>query len=211
MHAKRLIDHTEHRACHLHVVATNPASVVAINRLSDALIRTATGDQSAFREVRTLTSAKLFGICLRVCGDRAAAEDVLQEVYLTVWQRASLWDAGRASPITWLATVARNRAIDWRRAQRHGPAPLDDAIGLIEPTPDPEAAALTRQEANHIQSCLDKLDARQADAIRTAFFHGLTYSELATRDGVPLSTMKSCVRRGLAQLKLHLDPSLAAR
>ena len=81
-----------------------------------ALARVAAGERNALQTTYRLTSAKLFGVCLRICGDRRAAEDVLSEVYLTIWKRAGAFEPGRASPITWLATIARNRAIDWRRS-----------------------------------------------------------------------------------------------
>lgn len=90
--------------------------------LVDALLAVGREDRSAFARLYRLTSAKLFGICLRICGERAAAEDVLSEVYLTVWRRAGAFEPGRASPITWLATIARNRAIDWVRAAPAGAA-----------------------------------------------------------------------------------------
>lgn len=78
--------------------------------LAATLIAVGGEDRTAFRELYRLTSAKLFGITLRICGERQAAEDVLHDVYLTVWRRAGAWEPGRASPITWLATIARNRA-----------------------------------------------------------------------------------------------------
>ena len=103
-------------------------------RLSEVLLRTGTEDRAAFGELYTLTNAKLFGITLRICGERQAAEDVLHDVYLTIWKRASGWEPGRASPITWLATIARNRAIDWRRAQGvRRTSPIDEAPDIADP------------------------------------------------------------------------------
>jgi RNA polymerase sigma-70 factor (ECF subfamily) len=105
--------------------------------LAAMLIATGSEDRAAFREVYRLTSAKLFGICLRICGDRSAAEDVLHDVYLTIWRRAGAWEPGRASPITWLATVARNRAIDWRRAQGgRQTRPIAEAPDIADSAPD---------------------------------------------------------------------------
>ena len=174
--------------------------------LVDALLAVGREDRSAFARLYRLTSAKLFGICLRICGERAAAEDVLSEVYLTVWRRAGAFEPGRASPITWLATIARNRAIDWvRAAPGRRRAPLDEALDLPDDRPDPETAALTADRVHQLRDCLDELDPRSRDAIRTAFFNGQTYAELAERAGVPLGTMKSVVRRGLARLRNCLD------
>ena len=171
-------------------------------RLAEALLRTGEEDRAAFRDVYALTSAKLFGICLRICGERQAAEDVLHDVYITIWKRAGAWEPGRASPITWLATIARNRAIDWRRAQgtRRAVA-LDEAPDVADSSPDAFAAMESGQDADRLHTCLALLEERQKASIRTAFFDGVTYAELADRAGVPLGTMKSWVRRGLARLK----------
>ena len=159
-------------------------------------------DRGAFRTLYDLTSAKLFGVCLRICGDRQAAEDVLSDVYLTIWKRAGAFEPGRASPISWLATIARNRAIDWRRSTgRAAPVRVEDIADFADDRASAEEVMLVDERAAQLYGCLDQLDQRQKDAIRTAFFDGLTYAELAARDAVPLGTMKSWVRRGLLRLK----------
>lgn len=192
-------------------VASTPSAPTSVGRKRrDALVAalTATGlrDVVAFREVYRLTSAKLFGICLRVCGDRQAAEDVLQEVYLIVWRRAGSFEPLRSSPVTWLAMIARHRAIDWRRANGR----FMSSPPHVEPRPEAEtaddaaladAAIIAREETHHVLRCLAKLDAGARDAIRAAFLEGASYPELAERAGVPLPTMKSRVRRGLLQLR----------
>ena len=163
-------------------------------------------DRAAFRTLYRLTSAKLFGICLRICRDRGAAEDVLSEVYLLIWRRAGAYEPGRASPITWLATLARNRAIDWRRAVASRPrSALEDAADVADDRPLAVDTLLRSEEDRRLHLCLDQLDERQRTAIRTAFFEGLTYAEIADRSSVPLGTMKSWVRRGLHRLKDCLD------
>ena len=159
-------------------------------------------DRAAFATLYQLTSAKLFGVCLRICGDRQAAEDVLSEVYLTIWRRAGAFEPGRASPISWLATIARNRAIDWRRSTGRKPAvSLDAAPDVADDAPSAEDQLVQGEADQRLHLCLDQLDDKQRGAIRTAFFDGMTYAELAERDGVPLGTMKSWVRRGLMRLK----------
>ena len=174
----------------------------ARQRLVEALVATGNEDRGAFRTLYHLTSAKLFGICLRICGDRQAAEDVLSEVYLTVWKRAGAFEPGRASPISWLATIARNRAIDWRRSSgRAAPVRVEEIADFADDRASAEELMLVDERAAQLYGCLDELDQRQKDAIRTAFFDGLTYAELASRNDVPLGTMKSWVRRGLLRLK----------
>jgi RNA polymerase sigma factor (sigma-70 family) len=184
---------------------TDPAAD-ARARLTEMLVRTGAEDRAAFRELYQLTSAKLFGVCLRICGERQAAEDVLHDVYLTVWRRAGAYEPGRASPITWLATVARNRAIDWRRAQGvRRSSPIEDAHDIADDAPLASETMESDETAHQLRHCLEGLEERQRAAIRTAFFDGVTYAELAEQQDVPLGTMKSWVRRGLARLKECLE------
>jgi len=184
------------------IKANRSQAVGARERLVEALVATGSEDRAAFRTLHRLTSAKLFGVCLRICGDRQAAEDVLSDVYLTIWKRAGAFEPGRASPISWLATIARNRAIDWRRSAGRVPmARVDDIADIADDRSSVEDDMLFDEQAAQLHLCLDQLQERQRDAIRTAFFDGLTYAELAERDAVPLGTMKSWVRRGLLRLK----------
>ncbi|CAA9503331.1 MAG: RNA polymerase sigma-70 factor [uncultured Sphingomonadaceae bacterium] len=174
--------------------------------LSAALARVGEGSQAALAEVYSETSAKLFGVCLRILGDRGEAEDVLQDVYINVWRHAGGFDPRRSSPITWLSALARNRAIDRIRARGHRPtAPLEAAAEVADDAPDALALVSGDQEAGRLSHCLGELDARSARAIRAAFFDGRSYAELAGAEGVPLGTMKSWVRRGLLRLRGCLD------
>src|SRR6476659_572566 len=102
-----------------------------------ALAKVAAGERNALQTTYRLTSAKLFGVCLRILGDRAEAEDVLQEVYLTVWQKAADFDPARASPMTWLITIARNKAIDRLRSRGHASRmePIDSAVEIADTAP----------------------------------------------------------------------------
>lgn len=177
------------------------------NQLSAALARVAGGDRAALRIVYQDTSAKLFGICLRILKDRAEAEDVLQDVYVTVWRKAAAFDPGRASPITWLVTIARNRAIDRLRsgaiARRMEPIEAADDIS-DDAAPALEMVEKAEQQVR-LSDCLGELEDRQSKAIRSAFLDGVTYEELAERTGVPLGTMKSWIRRGLLKLRACLE------
>lgn len=183
------------------MTASPPSATLARKRLADALTAVGRGDRAALAEVYHLTSAKLFGICLRICGNREEAEDVVQEVYVKVWQRAGRFDPERASPITWLAAIARNGAIDRLRARPAPAAPLDAADEIADDRPAADVAIEDAQEQSRMQACLGALEARAASAIRAAFFGGLTYAQLAERHAVPLGTMKTWIRRGLLQLR----------
>jgi RNA polymerase sigma-70 factor (ECF subfamily) len=176
-------------------------------QLAAAINRVAAGDKAALRLVYSETSAKLFGVCLRILGERSEAEDVLQEVYLTVWRKAASYDESVASPITWLVAIARNRSIDRLRAGGASRASLP--IEAASEVPDPGMSAVERLEIDEDQArlrdCLHELEERQQAAIRAAFLDGSTYDELATRVGVPLGTMKSWIRRGLMKLRECLE------
>ena len=183
--------------------ATSPAER---DELTQLLQQTGRNDQKAFAELYKRTSSKLFGVCLRMLRDRGEAEEVLQETYATVWRRAASFDSAKASAITWLITLSRNKAID--RLRQHREELLDDPSRLdeaVDEQPTPAADAEASQEYRRLQHCLDELEPQQRDSVREAFFTGATYNELATRCMVPLGTMKSWIRRSLMQLRTCLD------
>lgn len=177
------------------------------DELSAALSRVGQGDRAAFRRVYESTSAKLMGVCLRILSDRQLAEDVLQETYVAVWNKAGAFDAARASPITWLVTIARNRSIDRLRsgAALRKAVPVDEAFDLADDGASADDLVAGKQEALRLAGCLDELDVRTSTAIRTAFFQGATYEQLAAAEGTPLGTMKSWIRRGLLRLRACLE------
>lgn len=172
-----------------------------------ALRAAADGDRGALRTIFDHTSAKLMGICLRILKDREEAEDALQDTFISVWQRAASFDPAKASPVTWLATIARNRAIDRLRTRRlpHAAAFDEAALHVADDAPDPFAKAAAAQERGQLQGCLAQLESRTQRMIHAAFFDGLAYSQLAERAGVPLGTVKSWIRRGLQQLRRCLE------
>lgn len=166
----------------------------------------ARGDRQALRRVYDATSAKLFGICLRIVRDRQVAEDVLQEVYVKVWHRAGRFDATRASPITWLSVLARNSAIDWSRSVDRRRETDDDGLAALADDAVPADVAIEQQqELAVVRGCLEALEGPAKNAIRAAFFDGLTYVQLAEQQNVPLGTMKSWIRRGLERMKKCID------
>jgi len=175
--------------------------------IAHLLAEVASGSRDAFERLYQRTSSKLFGVCLRLMPDRAEAEDVLQEVYVGIWHKAGQFDPARASPITWLAMIARNKAIDRLRAM---PAASTQApVEMAERAADPSASPLHDAEASNdsarLHWCMEQLDDRRRSLIRTAFFDGATYEELAARVGSPLGTVKSWIRRGLLQLRACLE------
>ena len=177
--------------------------------LSNAIRRLGQGDDTALPEIYRATCAKLFGITLRILGDRSEAEDALQDVYVNLWQHAARYDSARASPVSWLAVLARNRAIDrLRRLNAQGAktrAPIEAADAVPDPAPSAEVSLILTGETQQLQRCIDMLENRTREAIRDAWFVGLSYPELAERANVPLGTVKSWVRRGLVRLKACLE------
>jgi len=180
---------------------------VTADDLSALMAQVAAGDREALRQLYQATSSKLFGVCLRILSDKDESEDVLQEVYVTIWRRADRFDSSRASVMTWISTIARNRAIDRLRAR--GPlarAEQIDEMEIADAAPSATALLESAERAGALQQCLSELDERTEKAIRTAFFEGVTYEALAQRLDTPLGTVKSWIRRGLMKLKGCLEP-----
>lgn len=178
------------------------AATTTPDMLSALMGRIAAGEREALRQLYQATSAKLFGVCLRILSDREESEDVLQDVYVTIWRRADRFDAGRASVMTWVSTIARNRAIDRLRAR--GPLAYAGPIEDLEIADDADSAETLLSAADDrtkLHGCLSELDDRTQQVIRTAFFEGVTYEALARNMDAPLGTVKSWIRRGLAKLK----------
>jgi len=183
--------------------------------IEDQILRAAQGDRAAFRALYEATSAKLFGIALRVLNDRAEAEDVLQDIYVRVWRNAGRYNVNGLSPMTWLITIARNSAIDRlrkrtiarnsaidrlrKRRRAETPETLDDR--LADDGAGPEAEAVAAFERRRLDACLGELEAPRAEAVRRAYLGGETYADLAARFDVPLNTMRTWLRRSLLKLR----------
>ncbi|HQZ11330.1 MAG TPA: sigma-70 family RNA polymerase sigma factor [Devosia sp.] len=171
------------------------------SEVTDLLSRVALRDRAAFRELYARTSAKLFGVCLRILNDRAEAEEALQEIFVKIWQRADRYVASTYSPISWLVAVARNHCLDLLRGRKPTTEDIDLAEGIADGAPDPEQAAMATGERARIDGCLDALEAGRADAVRGAYLEGLSYEQLAERHNVPLNTMRTWLRRSLLKLR----------
>ena len=179
---------------------------MAEDTVADLIAATARADRDGFRALYRATSAKLFGVCLRILRDRSEAEDAVQEVFTRVWINARSYDADKARAMTWLIAIARNHAIDRLRTRPAQETQAgDDAIDIADHAPGPEAQAVARSEAQRVSDCFDTLEPARAAAIRGAYLNGLSYEDLSRRHEVPLNTMRSWLRRGLIKLKECLE------
>ena len=180
----------------------SPCMRTTSDDLVKLLARAAKRETDAFEALYRSTSAKLFGIILRILRQEEAAEEVLQDVYLKIWDHASDFDKSRASPITWMATIARNRALDELR-KRKVPVASDgaDISEIADPQKLPADRVEINQELRRLEACLDGLGEQKSIAIRLAYLDGMSRQQLAERLGQPVGTIKTWLHRGLKQLK----------
>lgn len=170
--------------------------------LTELLRRVATGDRAAFSSLYAATGSKLYGIILRILKRRDLADDVLQEVYVKIWTRAADFDATRASPITWMATIARNRALDEvRRKQAIAIDDAPEAMNVADGAPLALASLEQTEDRRRLDACLARLEAERQAIVRHAYLNGWSREQLAAHYGHPVSTIKTWLHRSLKQLK----------
>jgi RNA polymerase sigma-70 factor, ECF subfamily len=195
----------------------------ASSELQELLLAAGRGDHSCFAKIYGLTSAHLYGVALRMLGHEHAADDVLQEAYVSIWKNASQYRAtvdGQAlSPMTWLIAIVRNKSLDalrkTKRLREDEFISEGDALDRA-PTPMPDAApsaleSLSRAlDSLQIEACMGALSAVQRQALALCYYQGLTHSEAAAQMGSPLGSVKAWVRRALDKLKHCLQQNGAA-
>ena len=185
--------------------------------LSRLLGRAGLGDRAAFATLYERTSSHLYAVVLRINRDRAQAEDILQEVYVNVWRAARSFDAAQSQPLTWLTSIARNRAIDSLRRGQTQPRLQAAAPGgadgeeedvydtVADDAPGPLDLLSRATDARALGDCMAKLSALQRQSVALAFYQGLSHAEVADQLHQPLGTVKSWVRRALLTLKSCLQ------
>jgi RNA polymerase sigma-70 factor (ECF subfamily) len=172
----------------------------------EALLRTiANGDRQAFRVLYEAFAPKLYGIILRICRDPGLSQDVLQETFVKVWTRAGTYSAEAGRPATWLASIARNAAIDAGRRRRDVPLGMDEEGRAMIDALEPSTVDADPFEFEALRNCLQLLEATQRDCVMLAYCEGYSREELATRFGRPVGTIKTWLHRGLAALKTCLE------
>ncbi|BEP92870.1 sigma-70 family RNA polymerase sigma factor [Acidovorax sp. A79] len=175
--------------------------------LMDLLDRIAAQDDTALKSLYESTSSRLFGLALRVVRNRDAAEDVLQESFLTIWRSAASYRASLSPPMAWLGLIVRSRALDALRKRTSDRADLmnelDDALAETLPGEgaNPMDATEASEQAFALHQCLGKLETRQREVVSLAYLRDLSHGELAEQLKLPLGTVKTWIRRGLEQLR----------
>lgn len=163
----------------------------------------ASGDESAMGQLYDRYSAVVYSIALRVLGDAGTAEDLLQEIFIQLWQNPMAFDSDRGALAPWLVAITRNRAIDWLR-KRRPETPVTEVPLSIEP--DLASQTDFSRSVGKIRAMLDKMPTTQRDVLEMAYFEGLTHSEIAAMTGQPLGTVKTHIRSGLLTLRTALIP-----
>jgi RNA polymerase sigma-70 factor (ECF subfamily) len=161
------------------------------------------GDRDAFAAFYDRHAARVYGLLLCILRDPAEAEDLLQEVFLQIWEQAGRYDAARAAPVAWLTVIARSRARDRRRRLGRAPGFGDPIPEFVSPGSIPESLA-ERESAALALAALEALPREQREAIRKSFFDGMTHGEIARAQNLPIGTVKTRIRDGMMKLRRQL-------
>ncbi len=179
------------------------------------LARVAKGDHQAFSQLYDQSSTLLYTLAFRILGDREEAAELIQEVYLEVWRKIARYDVGRGTPIAWLVTLTRSRAIDRLRSRSsRGQHLVADSLEhpLVSQTPDvgpnPEEAQEDVQLRQVMAKAIMELPTAQQQAIEMAFYQGLTHTEIAAKLNQPLGTVKTRIKLAMTKLRASLQQVL---
>jgi RNA polymerase sigma-70 factor (ECF subfamily) len=191
-----------------------PDSYADKRSLETLIAAAARGDHACFAEVYERTHLHLFGVAVRILGQGQAAEDVLQEAYVSIWKNAGSYrsevDGQTLQAMTWLIAIVRNKALDALRARtRRRESELPESGDVDEDNvqsvgnPAPSAMHLLEQasQALHIEGCMKTLDGSHRQSLALAYYQGLSHTEVAAHMGAPLGSVKAWIRRGLEKLK----------
>ena len=174
------------------------------------MLRIAQGDQRAFETLYDRFSGILFATAYRVLNNQAAAEDVVQDTFIQIWQKAPQYDPAKGKPLTWAVTLTRNRSIDRLRSTQRRSRMQDDLQAESETFEQFDGrssldAISSAETSQRVRDAVNKLPADMREAIELAFFGSLKQSEIAERLNTPLGTIKARIRRGMTKLQNMLD------
>ena len=170
--------------------------------LTAFLAATAQGDRAAFEQLYAATRAKLYGVVLRILRRHDLADEVIQETYLKIWGSAGSFDPLKASPITWMVTIARNRAIDLVRKRSEASIEEEpEAMDVAADIPDPLAARELSEDLKRLMACVGALDGDRQQMVLLAYYSGLSREQLAAKFEKPVNTIKTWLRRSLIEIR----------
>jgi RNA polymerase sigma-70 factor (ECF subfamily) len=169
--------------------------------------RIARGDEGALAALYDRLAPLAYGLAVRIAGDRRLAQDAVQEAFVRAWRRAASYDVQRGGARAWLLRIVRNAAIDQLRAER---AKLRAEVGANEeasgrPAERPDHSAASAQLSSRLRDAVRRLPEEQQRVIEIAYFEGLSHSEIAAREGIPLGTVKSRIHDGVVRLRRFVD------
>jgi len=180
--------------------------------LASLLQQAANGDGAAFSELHTMTVRKMRWAVTQVLGQHVDVEDVVQDAYLRIWRSGDQFDPRRSSPITWMTVIARNVAIDRLRKRGHAAVPLEkEALSVADQPVDPFEDRDRATEVQIALSAMTKLAPERAELLSRAYLQGQSRATLASAFGAPESTIKTWIRRSLADLRQRLEADVACR
>lgn len=185
--------------------------MIASAELQQLIARVALRDRAAFRHLYDATAPSLFGVALRIVRQRDRAEEVLQDAFVKIWDRATGYQAALSQPMTWLTAIVRNRALDeLSNRARHSVESLEDresggAPEIADERPNPLRLLEQAADTLAIRDCLDSIDGPQRQCLALVYYHGLSHSEVASQIGSPVGSVKVWLRRGLDKLKRCLE------
>ena len=179
----------------------------------ELLRRIGQGDRRSFEELYDRFSGVLFSTAIRVLNNQAAAEDVLQDVFIQIWEKAPLYNSAIGKPLTWAVTLTRNKAIDRLRSTQRR-IRLQDEVqresAIFEQSDDRNSfdGVVSAEMSKLVREAIQKLSKDQRQVIELAFFSSMTHAEIAERLNEPLGTIKARIRRGMIKLREMISPEL---
>ena len=170
--------------------------------LAGLLAAVAKGDEAAFERLYVATRAKLYGVVLRILRRQDLAEEVIQETYVRIWKGAGQFNPGLASPITWMATIARNRAIDLMRKKSETLIEEEPSeMEAVADSPDPLARREMTEELKRLLECIGRLDPERQKLVLLAYYNGWSREQLAAKFEAPANTIKTWLRRSILEIR----------
>jgi RNA polymerase sigma-70 factor (ECF subfamily) len=170
--------------------------------LAGLLAAVAKGDEAAFERLYVATRAKLYGVVLRILRRQDLAEEVVQETYVRIWKSAGQFNPGLASPITWMASIARNRAIDLMRKKSETLIEEEPSeMEAVADSPDPLARREMTEELKRLLECVGRLDQERQKLVLLAYYNGWSREQLAAKFKAPVNTIKTWLRRSILDIR----------